>query len=107
MLTAMGKPPASALHQWAIGEMTGEQAQAAFRSFLSTLGHDARDFALEIDHESQLSDMLGLADRLLTVRRLSTGEERLYAAGPHTSWLAALLQDLEDGHFGAERSTWR
>lgn len=87
-------------HQWAVHELNADQAQAAFRSFLSTFGHCAEDFALEIDRESQLSVLLGLPDRLITVRRMSTGYERLYATGGSSSWLAELLQDLEDGRFG-------
>lgn len=95
-MTETKRPP----HQWPADDLSAGQAQAALRSFLSTRGHCPEDFALEIDHESQLSELLGLPDRLVTVRRRSTGHERLYAAGSASSWLAELLQDLDDGQFG-------
>jgi hypothetical protein len=99
MLTTM-TTTARPRHLWPVDHLSVDQAQAALRSFLSTLGHCSDDFALEVDPESQLSALLGLPDRLVTVRRVSTGHERLYAVGAASSWLAELLQDLEDGQFG-------
>lgn len=73
---------------------------AALRGFIDAIGHRPEDFSVEIDHESQLSDVLGLPDRLVTVRRVSTGHERLYSVNATSPWLADVLQDLEDGRFG-------
>lgn len=103
MLTAMLPFKRSTPPSWADegpGMLSAAQADAALRSFLHTLGHDPADFVLEVDAESQLSELLGLDDRMVTVRRVSNGTERLYAAGRHSLWLAELLQDIEGGCFG-------
>lgn len=80
--------------------MSAPQACAAMRAALANGGHDPRDFELSLDEESQLNALLGISERLLTVRRRSNGEERLYSAGAHTPWLAELLHDVASGLFG-------
>lgn len=42
----------------------------------------------------------GLSGDLLRVRRLSTGVERVYTAGPGSTWFAEVTADLERGLFG-------
>lgn len=92
------------VHHWPQDRRQGlstGQASAAMRGFLDALGHDASDFELHVQRESPLAAWLGAGDHhMVAVRRRSTGDERLYAAGPHSSWLAELLQDLEGGRFG-------
>jgi hypothetical protein len=94
------RPTPSLSRDEGLGVLSPAQAGAALRSFLHALGHDPADFELEVDAESQLSELLGLDDRMVTVRRVSNGTERLYAAGRHSSWLAELLLDIEGGCFG-------
>lgn len=67
---------------------------------LSSRGFDLNDFHIVEDHDSDLVHLLGLVGGVVTVRRISTGEERLYTTGPGSAWFAALLMDLEQGHFG-------
>ena len=43
--------------------------------------------------------MLGLVGGVIIVRRISTGEERLYSTGPGSAWFASLMSDLQQGHF--------
>ena len=43
---------------------------------------------------------LGLPDRLLTVRRRSTGHRQLYATAPGSPWLFNAFADLTAGRFG-------
>lgn len=73
-----------------------------FCDSLRASGFDANDFVIEEDTSSALSRMLGNDDALVTVRRRSTGDERLYAAGPGRPWFALALMDLEQGCFGPQ-----
>lgn len=73
-------------------------------SFLSAFGHDPADFEIRVDEDSQLSKLLGLDDRFITVTRLSNGIERLYVATSYASWLAELLNDVSAGHYGRVRA---
>lgn len=74
----------------------------ALRSVLRAHGFDVADFEFE-EHESSLAGLLGGMERILAVRRRSTGEERLYATGADSAWLGAFMLDLGSGHFGAVR----
>jgi hypothetical protein len=108
MLTAT--PPASrnqhgTVHHWPGPKsgLSGAQARAAMRAFLSAMGWEEADFDLQIDEAPLVhSGDLG-ADRVLTVRRRSTGLERIYVCAPLSAWLAELLQDVERGEFGGSR----
>ena len=71
-----------------------------FCDSLRASGFDVSDFEIEEDASPGLSRMLGTTDRLVTVRRRSTGDERLYAAGPGRPWFALALMDVEQGCFG-------
>jgi len=62
-------------------------------------GYDERDFELDTCR-APLSDLMGLDDELVTVRRRSTGNERHYASTPDEPWLLGLIVDLDHGHFG-------
>lgn len=73
----------------------------ALRHALQARGLDARDFEIEEDSRSGISQLLGMAGGVLTVRRRSTGEIRIYASGPGSTWFAAILADLDRGYFRA------
>jgi len=72
----------------------------ALGALLRSRGFDLADFHIVEDADSDLVTLLGLVGGIVTVRRISTGEERLYTTGPGSAWFAALLMDLEQGHFG-------
>lgn len=69
------------------------------KSFLAAFGCDPEDFEVHVDEDAQLSRLLGLDDRFVTVRQRSSRMERLYVASAYSSWLAELLQDVRAGHF--------
>ena len=71
----------------------------ALRGLLCSWGHDADDFEVEEDQNSELADLFGLVGGVVIVRRRSTGEERLYATGQGSAWFGTLLTDLARGHF--------
>ena len=73
----------------------------AVRHLLHARGLDMRDFDLEEDSHSGISQLLGLVGGILTVRRRSTGEIRVYAAGPGSAWFATISADLDRGYFKA------
>lgn len=73
----------------------------AIRTLLASRGLDARDFDIEEDSHSGISQLLGLAGGIVSLRRRSTGEIRVYAAGPGSAWFAALCADLDRGYFKA------
>ena len=68
---------------------------------LRSWGHNADDFEVEEDQNSELAHLFGLAGGIVIVRRRSTGEERLYATGLGSAWFGTLLMDLARGHFAA------
>ena len=72
----------------------------ALRGVLRAHGLDVADFEFE-EHESSLVQLLGSSAAILSVRRRSTGEERLYAIGNGSAWLGDFMMDLVSGHFGA------
>ena len=71
----------------------------ALHGLLRANGLAADDFVFE-EHDSGFVDLLGSGGRILSVRRRSTGDERLYATGPDSAWLGAFTMDLGSGHFG-------
>ncbi len=71
------------------------------RRLLATRGLDVRDFEMEEDAHSGISQLLGLAGGIVSLRRRSTGEIRVYAAGPGSAWYAAICADLDRGYFRA------
>ena len=77
------------------------------RQMLRTRGLDPRDFEIEEDDRSGISQLLGLAGGIVTVRRRSTGEIRVYASGPGSAWFATIVGDLDRGYFGAPMPTAR
>lgn len=72
----------------------------ALRQLLHARGLDAHDFDIEEDAQSGISQLLGLVGGIITLRRRSTGEIRVYAAGPGSAWYAAVVSDLDRGYFG-------
>ena len=77
--------------------------RAVIITTLLASGFDPLDF--EIDEASRPSLGPGqLTDTVLTVRRRSTGEERLYMVGKGMPWFALMADDLSQGRFGTDRS---
>jgi hypothetical protein len=70
---------------------------------LRSWGHNADDFEVEEDQNSELADLFGLVGGIVIVRRRSTGEERLYATGMGSAWFGTLLMDLARGHFATRQ----
>lgn len=71
------------------------------RRLLAARSLDERDFEIEEDSQSGISQLLGLAGGIVSLRRRSTGEIRVYAAGPGSAWYAAICADLDRGYFRA------
>lgn len=71
----------------------------ALRQMLHARGLDAHDFDIEEDADSGISQLLGLVGGIITLRRRSTGEIRVYPAGPGSAWFAAIASDLDRGYF--------
>lgn len=80
---------------------TSDGKVAALRQMLQSRGMDPRDFDIEEDARSGISQLLGLAGGVLTLRRRSTGEIRVYASGPGSAWFATIAADLDRGYFRA------
>lgn len=81
-----------------IHSVGGEKIQA-LRRMLAARGQDERDFEIEEDSHSGISQLLGLTGGIVSMRRRSTGEIRVYAAGPGSAWYAAICSDLDRGYF--------
>lgn len=77
----------------------GGEKILALRRMLAARGLDERDFDLEEDSHSGISQLLGLSGGIVSMRRRSTGEIRVYAAGPGSAWYAAICADLDRGYF--------
>jgi hypothetical protein len=73
----------------------------ALRHMLQARGLDVHDFEIEEDGRSGISQLLGVTGGILTVRRRSTGEIRVYASGPGSAWFASIVTDLDRGYFRA------
>lgn len=74
---------------------------AAIRHLLAARGLDHRDFDIEEDTRSGIGQLLGMAGGIVTLRRRSTGEIRVYAAGAGSAWYATIATDLDRGYFRA------
>jgi hypothetical protein len=77
----------------------GGDKRDVLRRLLDARGLDERDFEIEEDAQSGISQLLGLAGGIVSLRRRSTGEIRVYAAGPGSAWYAAICADLDRGYF--------
>ena len=77
--------------------------ESIVQGVLTSAGYAKSDFDVSLDEESQLSEALGLDDRLLTLRCRFTDVERLYAVGPHLPWVQEIVDDLRSGLFGGAR----
>lgn len=77
----------------------GSEKIEVLRRMLASRGMNAQDFEIEEDSHSGISQLLGLAGGILSMRRRSTGEIRVYAAGPGSTWYAAICADLDRGYF--------
>lgn len=71
----------------------------ALQRMLSARGLDVRDFEIEEDTRSGISQLLGLAGGIVSLKRRSTGEIRVYATGPGSAWYAAISADFDRGYF--------
>ncbi|MDN3919550.1 hypothetical protein [Roseateles violae] len=74
---------------------------AELASTLTLAGFEPADFELSGGAPSADLGALGLPDRLITVRRRSTGHRQLYALAPGCPWLFTAFADLTAGRFGA------
>jgi hypothetical protein len=70
----------------------------AFGRILRSWGYDDTDFVVESDTTSPLGELFGIAGGVLVVKRRSTGEVRVYQAGPESQWFDSVLHDLANGH---------
>lgn len=68
---------------------------------LEARGLDVRDFEIEEDSRSGISQLLGLAGGIVSLKRRSTGEMRVYATGAGSAWYAAICGDFDRGYFRA------
>ncbi len=75
----------------------------AIRTMLETRGLNARDFELREEAHSGVSQLFGMTGGIVTVRRRSTGELRVYACGEGSAWFAAISADLDRDYFRAVR----
>lgn len=73
----------------------------ALQRLLSARGLDVSDFEIEEDTRSGISQLLGLAGGIVSLKRRSTGEIRVYATGPGSAWYAAVSGDFDRGYFRA------
>lgn len=71
------------------------------RQVLRARGLDDADFEIVEDARSGIGQLLGLAAGILSVRRRSTGEMRVYATGAGSTWMTAFSADLDRGYFRA------
>ena len=72
-----------------------------FDRFARARGYNAGDFDIEEDRSDTLAGVLATSSPLVSVRRRSTGVERVYVGGH--GWLAASMLDLDGGYFGTRR----
>lgn len=75
----------------------------AIRAMLQARGFDERDFELREEAHSGVSQLLGMTGGIVTVRRRSTGELRVYACGEGSAWYASISADLDRDYFRAAR----
>lgn len=67
---------------------------------LELAGFEPADFEMSEGRPQELQ-ALDLPDRLLTLRRRSTGHRQLYALAPGSPWLFSAFADLTAGRFGS------
>lgn len=77
----------------------GDPTIVELRHLLRQRGLDDADFEIVEDQRSGIGQLLGMAGGIVSVRRQSTGELRVYAAGAGAGWLAAITADLDRGYF--------
>jgi hypothetical protein len=75
----------------------------AILGMLEARGFDVRDFELREEAHSGVSQLLGMSGGIVTVRRRSTGELRVYACGEGSAWFATISGDLDREYFRATR----
>ena len=93
MATSLPRPVLSSAHE-SIRLLAG---------LLRAWGLDPNDFEFEGGESCGLSEGFGLVGGVVLVRRCSTGEERLYVAGPDAAWFGTLMMDVSRGHFAPSR----
>ena len=87
----------------ALPSATSRRIGDAVLNLLHDLGFEVCDFVIEDEPHSALARELGLLGGLLRVQCRSTNEDRLYSSGRGSTWMAAILSDLDDGHFARAR----
>jgi hypothetical protein len=73
----------------------------AVQAVLEAKGFVLEDFELDEYAASPSDEWLGVEGRVLRIRCVSTGEERIYSTGAASAWLGAFLMDLGRGDFDA------
>ncbi|MEO6410658.1 MAG: hypothetical protein ABIO45_18165 [Burkholderiaceae bacterium] len=87
-----------------VSEMAGSlRVGDAVLQLFDDLGFAKSDFVIQEEPHSILACQLGLLGGLLRVQCRSTDEDRLYSTGRGSTWMAAILGDLDDGHFARAR----
>ena len=72
----------------------------AFDRLVRSRGMKAGDFTITEEGASGFGDVLGATGRIVVVRRVSNGTERLYSIGRGSAWFAAFVSDVDQGLFG-------
>lgn len=75
------------------------QLWSSLANTVKLAGFEPSDFEMSEGRPRELQ-AAGLSDRLLTVRRRSTGHKQLYAVAPGCPWLFTAFADLTAGRFG-------
>jgi hypothetical protein len=75
----------------------------AVQAVLEAKGFALEDFECDEYAASPSDEWLGVDGRLLRIRCVSTGEERIYSTGAASAWLGAFLMDLGRGQFATAR----
>jgi len=87
------------MEQQSIDQMRAGSTWSTLAQTLRLAGFEPSDFEISEGAPEGLRAM-GLPDRLLTLRRRSTGHRQLYATSPGCPWLFNAFADLTAGRFG-------
>ena len=72
----------------------------AFDRLIRSRGMNAGDFTMTEEGATGFGDILGATGRIVVVKRISNGAERLYSIGKGSAWFAAFVSDVDQGLFG-------
>ncbi|MDT8999027.1 hypothetical protein RQP53_07080 [Paucibacter sp. APW11] len=88
---------------WRGSSVEGDQGKlwSTLSGTLKLAGFEPNDFEMSVGAPAEMSGLLSSPDRLLTLRRRSTGHKQLYAVAPGCPWLFTAFADLTAGRFGS------